>query len=164
MGTMDSSCLSLAPDTLAAIDQNDGKSKLILFNWLTYCSVSALHLIDLTSNRQTTTLPPIHHGQDILQVALSQTGGHESRLVAFVDRNRDVYLSAIRTRDNRRPGKLGTMVSSISWGTEASLLAGLRDSILSVWCCPQALYFDNHLLRRTTFSKDIRFVKKKCDF
>lgn len=89
-------------------------------------------------------------------MALSQTGSSDERLLAFLDRNRDVYLAAIRARDNRRPGKLGTMVSCLAWGTDAALLAGLRDSILSVWCCPQALHFDNQLLRRTTFSKDIR--------
>ena len=46
-----------------------------------------------------------------------------NRMVAFVDKNRDMFLAQVR-RSKPKLAKLGTMVQSLKWHDAASLLAG----------------------------------------
>ena len=66
-----------------------------------------------------------------------QTGHSTSRLLAFVDKNRDLFLTRIRFRpmtssaasgvaNQPLSAKLGSMVQSMQWNTECNMLATIR--------------------------------------
>lgn len=117
---------------------------------------SVIHILDITSGRQATSLPPVNHTLGVNKVALSQVRNAQDRQLCFVDRNYDIYICHVRGNDFRKISKLGVMIQSVVWNTETNILAGLQDSILSIWFFPAALYIDKYLLRRTTLIKDLR--------
>lgn len=115
-----------------------------------------VHILDITSGRQATNLPPVNHTLSVIKVALSQVRSPQERQLCFLDRNQDIYICHVRGNDFRKISKLGAMIQSMDWNTETNILAGLQDSLLSVWFFPTALYIDKYLLRRTTLVKDLR--------
>ncbi|KAL0273596.1 UNVERIFIED_CONTAM: hypothetical protein PYX00_006229 [Menopon gallinae] len=137
---LDSSQISLSPETLAVLCQTDDK---------------VINLFDISSGRQATNLSPVHHTLGITKICLSQAQTAQERQLAFVDRNRDVYICYVQGTDYRKVSKLGVMVQSLSWNTEVNILAGAQDSMLTVWLFPTALYIDKSILRRTTLFKDL---------
>jgi hypothetical protein len=67
---------------------------------------------------------------------LNQTGHSTGRMLAFVDKNRDLFLTRIRFRPTGsgpanlpQSAKLGSMVQSMQWNNEANMLATIRVTI-----------------------------------
>lgn len=92
------------------------------------------------------------HALDIDEVHLSQMGHAYERKFAFVDRNRDLYLSTVS--DKPDPVKLATMVDSARWNDENDMLLAVADGKLLVWLYPHAAFTDRELLQRTRSEQD----------
>lgn len=49
------------------------------------------------------------------------------------------------------------MAYSIAWATDANVLAAMLDANLSVWLCPNCVYYsDSKVIRRTRIDKESR--------
>ncbi|KAK6619099.1 hypothetical protein RUM44_003481 [Polyplax serrata] len=138
--TIDSTGISLSGDTLAILDQNDDK---------------CIHLLDISSSRQATSLAPVQHVLGVMSAALNQSQGTQERQLAFTDRNRDAYICFVYGHEYRKISKLGVMIQTLSWNPEVNMLAGLQDSTLTIWLYPTALYIDKQLLRKCSIVKDL---------
>jgi hypothetical protein len=75
-----------------------------------------------------------------------QTGPALARHVALLDKNKDLWLYAVR--DPKRCAKLGAMAVSFSWHTHANLLVGLTGGRLVQWLHPAAALVDPLLEQR----------------
>ena len=99
------------------------------------------------------------HRMEIAEVALDQVGLSSQRKLAFIDKNRDLFLTSLAFRSNTKniqqaPGKLGSMVISVAWNTEANMLAALQDTRLTVYLYPSVIFVDKGLLGRTVIERD----------
>lgn len=123
--------LSISSDTVAM--RNPVNSKSILF-------------FDCLSGKpvENTT---ITHNLDIVSIALSQPGNFAQRKVAFVDRNRDMFLSIVSRLQTRQ--KISTMVTSLLWHASNEALTAITDSYLTVWYSPSMLFLDADLVSQT---------------
>uniref|UniRef100_A0A7S1KX12 Guanine nucleotide-binding protein subunit beta-like protein n=1 Tax=Neobodo designis TaxID=312471 RepID=A0A7S1KX12_NEODS len=123
--------VSLSHDTCAIRDPADSK-RIIFF--------------DAINGRPIKDLQVAHH-LDVLELALSQYGPQQDRKLAFVDRNRDLYLVAIHSRLPTQ--KLATMVSSAAWNDSTETLTAIADCRLVTWYYPSAVFVDRDLLVHT---------------
>ena len=99
------------------------------------------------------------HRLEIAEVALDQVGHSHQRKLALVDKNRDLFLTSLAFRSNTKniqqaPGKLGSMVISVAWNTQANMLAALQDTRLTVYLYPSVIFVDKGLLGRTMIERD----------
>ncbi|KAI5705320.1 hypothetical protein M8J75_013885 [Diaphorina citri] len=135
------STISISSDVVLIRDQIDEK---------------LIHIFDISSSSSSNVTAPLSHSHEITQLAVNQTGSLQERHVAFIDKNRDLYLSMVSTKgSNRRCHKLGIMVQSICWNTDVNILAAMQDSALCVWFFPAVVFADQGLLRKTVLLKDI---------
>ena len=68
---------------------------------------------------------------EIAEIALDEVGHQTQRKLAFVDKNRDLFLTNLGFRSSSKsikqaPGKLGSMVLSLKWNTESNMLTALQ--------------------------------------
>ena len=73
----------------------------------------------------------LQHRLEIAEIALDQVGHQTQRKLAYVDKNRDLFLTNLGFRSSSKsikqaPGKLGSMVLSLNWNTEANMLTALQ--------------------------------------
>lgn len=125
---------------------------------------------------------PIRHTHEIVDLAVSCNP--DEPLLAFVDKNRDLYVMPVhptsseqnssKSRRNHEsksnssatklgsgadsavggPFKLHTMVDTIKWNDQADILVALADSKLVTWYHPAVVYVDRDLLPATRVEKD----------
>ena len=137
--TLTSTTVSVSPDTIAVRDNADEK---------------AVHLFDASSGKPLNDGKAFMHRLEIMEIALDQTGLPNQRKMAFVDKNRDLFLSGInfrstgKTTTQQAPGKLGAMIQSLKWNTDCNMLAALQDTRLSIYLYPSVIYVDRGLLGR----------------
>lgn len=95
----------------------------------------------------------ITHDLDISSVQLSQgsPGQIGKRLVSFVDRNGDMYLSTI-TRP--APVKMASVVDSARWHDRSDMLIAMSDMKMVVWYYPHAMFLDRDLAQQTRYTRD----------
>ncbi|XP_062242738.1 intraflagellar transport protein 80 homolog [Platichthys flesus] len=132
--------VSLSNDTIAIRDQSDEK---IVF------------LFDALSGKPLDDGKPLSHKLEVVEIALNQCGPSAERKIAFIDKNRDLYLTPVRHL-GREPKicKIGSMVHSMAWNDTASLLCGIQDKQLTVWYYPSVVFTDKDLLSKTLYTKD----------
>eukprot|EP00796_Vickermania_ingenoplastis_P004139 gene4139-2981_t len=123
--------LSISPDTVAM--RNPANPRAILF----FDCMTGKPIEEAT----------ITHNLDIISVALSQPGSSFQRKVAYVDRNRDMFLSIVH--HNQFKQKISTMVSSLLWHDTNETLAAIADTRLTVWYYPSILFLDADLVPKT---------------
>ncbi|XP_065217449.1 intraflagellar transport protein 80 homolog isoform X2 [Planococcus citri] len=132
--------ISLSNDTLAIRDQIDDK---------------VIHLLEIGSS---VNPPPFTHKIGVTDLALNQAGSIQNRQLAFIDKNRDLYILSVPTKagisSSRKIDKLGIMVQSIFWNHDYNTLAGIQETTLTVWYYPGIVFVDPRLLRRSTLVKD----------
>uniref|UniRef100_A0A8C5PNY8 Intraflagellar transport protein 80 homolog n=1 Tax=Leptobrachium leishanense TaxID=445787 RepID=A0A8C5PNY8_9ANUR len=132
--------VSLSNDTIAIKDKGDEK---------------LIYLFDALSGKPFGDGKPLTHKMDILQIALDQSGHANGRKIAFVDKNRDLYISPVkRIGKEQRPIKIGTMVHTLAWNDVSNVLCGLQDNRFTVWYYPNVAYVDLNLLAKTLYEKD----------
>lgn len=136
--------VSLAPDTVVVVDSVDRRN---------------VQVLDATTGKPITK---IVHSAEVVNVCLNQHAlGPKSRLLAFVDRNRDLFVASLNvtTSISGTPTvvptlKLHSHVESFIFNDDTDVLVGLADGRLSVSHYPAAAFVDKDLLPLTTSSSD----------
>ena len=131
---------TIADDMLAFIDQVDRK---------------LIRVYDPQNGKQ---LQEIRMKTDVIEASLAQTDifGPAERLMAIIDRSYDLHLVVVKRAGKVEPSKkLGMMIHSMVWHSEAALLAVIRDSKLRIFYFPQILYVEESILDSTWEDKDL---------
>jgi intraflagellar transport protein 80 len=96
-----------------------------------------------------------------MEILLDQAGTANERKIAFVDKNRELYLTNVRTIGNsRKVYKLGTNIQNFVWNDAYNMLAGIADNRFLVWYYPNITYVDKNLLSRSVYQKDATYFGK----
>ena len=128
--------ISIAPETVAVRDPMNAK-KILFYDALSGKPIKGVEVV---------------HELDILELKLSQYGTQADRMIVYVDRNRDLYLSNLRP--GSAPHKIATMTTSIKWHDTHSCLAAITDGCLSTWYLPAVMFLDRDLLADTRYVRD----------
>lgn len=164
--SLSSSILSLSNDTVAVRDPVDARRVLIY---------------DPHTGR-TVDDAVVEHSLEISELVLSQFGPQKDRKLAFIDRNRDLYITIVHARSSSSAGsssgggssssggaassagpassssgrsvKIATMVSSVAWNDQTETLIAIADSRLVTWLYPSVVFVDRDLLQRTRSVRD----------
>ncbi|XP_015262731.1 PREDICTED: intraflagellar transport protein 80 homolog [Gekko japonicus] len=132
--------VSLSNDTLAVRDKSDEK---------------VIYLFETLSGKPLGDGKPLSHKTEILEIALDQKGLTNERKIAFVDKNRDLYITSVkRFGKEQKIIKIGTMVHTLAWNDTCNILCGLQDTRFTVWYYPSVVYVDKDLLPKTLYEKD----------
>lgn len=132
--------ISLSNDTIALRDKSDEK---------------VIFLFDSLTGKALGDGKPLTHKMEVVDIALDQCGLSNERKIAFIDKNRDLYLTSIH-HPGREPNicKIGSMVHSMAWNDSANILCGIHDNQFTVWYFPSVVFVDKELLPHTLFIKD----------
>ncbi|XP_069928689.1 intraflagellar transport protein 80 homolog isoform X2 [Oryctolagus cuniculus] len=132
--------VSLSNDTIAIKDKADEK---IIF------------LFEATTGKPLGDGKLLSHKNEILEIALDQKGLTHDRKIAFIDKNRDLYITSVkRFGKEEQIIKLGTMVHTLAWCDTCNILCGLQDTRFTVWYYPNTVYVDRDILPKTLYEKD----------
>jgi len=137
--------VSVSSDMLAIRDQRDPK---------------VVHILDINSGAPIGK--PIQHTNDVLVIRLDQCPGMAMRHLCLVDTNRDLHIAVLR-RSRPKMAKLGTMVQSLAWHEEHSMLAAVTNGKLAVWYYPSAAFVDPDILPTTRSDRDATEFGKTPD-
>ncbi len=137
--------VSISADTVCVVDSAD---------------TSAIQIMDAVTGRQ---MAKLQHNCEVTFVCLNQhTLGPQDRLLAFCDKNRDLFISNLMASGavggKGQPAvptfKLHSHVESCVFSDETDVLVGLADGRLHVWYQPAVAYVDRDLLPLTTSSTE----------
>jgi len=139
--------VSLSPDTLVVVDCTDAKQ---------------MQVLDTSSGK---VIGKIVHTAEVTNVYLNQHNlGPQERLLAYSDRNRDLFISALHTTTitimvqsgilNVPTYKLNSHVESFIFNDETNVLVGLADGRIKFWYHPDVAFIDKDLLPLTTTSSE----------
>jgi len=141
--------VSLAGDTLAIVDRAYVEAPAGKDSDGAPPAACAVRFFDTATGKSVGA--PLPHNLDILSISLNQIGPSTERMLIFVDRNRDLYITPVA---KPFPFKLGTMVDSAMWNDETNMLAAMVDQKLVVWHYPNVVYVDKDLMPLTKYVKD----------
>ena len=85
----------------------------------------------------------MEHGLEIVEINLNKTDISSDRKIAYVDSNRDLFMTPVHKRDVI---KLCTMTNSFLWNDTFDILAAISDSRLITWYYPNAIYVDKEIM------------------
>mmetsp|Transcript_5293 Transcript_5293/g.8626 ORF Transcript_5293/g.8626 Transcript_5293/m.8626 type:complete len:779 (+) Transcript_5293:121-2457(+) len=139
--------VSLSPDTLCVVDSVDGRN---------------IQILDAASGR---IMGKLNHGAaEVVAVQLNQHSlGPQERILAYADRNRDLYVAALHSGGGGGPSggvlniptfKLGSHVESFIFNDDTNVLVGLADGSLKFWYQPEVALVDKDLLALTTTASE----------
>ncbi|NXC25987.1 IFT80 protein, partial [Campylorhamphus procurvoides] len=138
--TLNAQTVSLSNDTLAVKDKADEK---------------VIYIFEALSGKPLGDGKPLTHKTEIVEIALDQKGLTSERKIAFIDKNRDLYITSVkRFGKEQKIVKIGTMVQSLAWNDTSNILCGIQDSRFTVWYYPNTVYVDKDLLPKTLYEKD----------
>ena len=86
----------------------------------------------------------IEHTSDIVELAMNYS--EMDRKIAFIDSNKDLYISPIAKPD---VVKIGTMAETLKWNAYNDALACFADGKLVIWGYPNAAYIDKDILEHS---------------
>ncbi|XP_016963180.1 intraflagellar transport protein 80 homolog [Drosophila biarmipes] len=135
--------LSLGLDVLAVRDNSDP---------------TLLHLFDLIPGASRQYEPhSLKAKQQLAEIAACRAGTSDDQFVAFIDSNRELFVSGTRSLSGERTDeiyKIGTQLTSIMWASETNILVGVHDSCYSIWYCPGEGAADPTIIALTTVTLD----------
>ncbi|XP_016984193.1 intraflagellar transport protein 80 homolog [Drosophila rhopaloa] len=135
--------LSLGLDVLAIRDNSDP---------------TLLHLFDLIPGASRQYDPhSLRAKQQLAEIAACRAGTAEDQFVAFIDANRELFVSETRNLSGERTDeiyKIGTQLIAIMWASETNILVGVHDSCYSIWYCPGEGAADPTIIALTTITLD----------
>ncbi|KAM9696733.1 intraflagellar transport protein 80 homolog isoform 2-T4 [Dama dama] len=132
--------VSLSNDTIAIKDKADEK---IIF------------LFEASTGKPMGDGKFLSHKNEVLEIALDQKGLTNDRKIAFIDKNRDLYITSVkRFGKEEQIVKLGTMVHTLAWSDTCNILCGLQDTRFTVWYYPNTVYVDRDILPKTLYERD----------
>ncbi|CAI4226047.1 unnamed protein product [Auanema sp. JU1783] len=131
---------ALANDTIVFRDRGD---------------IKTLHFFDPSTSKPQGD-GALTHENDIMEVAISQTGPLSERTVAFRDQNSNIHLALVKTyRLSQRIAKIGSLVEQLTFNDVSNILAGVADNRLVVWPAPGIVFTDRSLLPISVIEKSI---------
>lgn len=137
---LNSRCVSLGLDTLAIRDYSDQ---------------SLIHVFDLLPGATRQEEPyTIQNKSALVEVAVCRFGNPDDQYLVFIDVNRDLFITNVRSGPDYIIHKIGTQVCTVMWSSDTNILVGLHDSCYSVWYCPGEACTDPTLIALTTFTFD----------
>ena len=93
------------------------------------------------------------HSLPVIEIHLNQVEQTLERKIAFLDINRDLYMTTVhRTEKNN---KVATICDSFSWHDKFDVLAALADSKITTFFYPDVSFIDNSLFQLTNVSKEV---------
>ncbi|NXU15940.1 IFT80 protein, partial [Pardalotus punctatus] len=129
--------VALSNDTLAVKDKADEK---------------VIYIFEALSGKPLGDGKPLTHETEIVEIALDQKGHTNERKIAFIDKNRDLFITSVkRFGKEQKIVKIGTMVQSLAWNDNSNILCGIQDSKFTVWYYPNTVYVDKDLLPKTLY-------------
>ncbi|NWV82152.1 IFT80 protein, partial [Dasyornis broadbenti] len=132
--------VALSNDTLAVKDKADEK---------------VIYIFEALSGKPLGDGKPLTHKTEIVEIALDQKGLTSERKIAFIDKNRDLFITSVkRFGKEQKIVKIGAMVQSLAWNDTSNILCGIQDSRFTVWYYPNTVYVDKDLLPKTLYEKD----------
>ncbi|XP_076837223.1 intraflagellar transport protein 80 homolog isoform X1 [Brachyhypopomus gauderio] len=132
--------VSLSNDTIAIRDKSDEK---------------VVFLFDAQTGKAIGDGKPLTHKMEVMEIALDQCGPSSDRKIALIDKNRDLYVAAVRRLGREQTlHKLGTMVHTMAWNDSTNILCGIQDAQFTVWYYPNVVFVDKNLLPKTLYTKD----------
>uniref|UniRef100_A0A8C6HZ14 Intraflagellar transport 80 n=1 Tax=Mus spicilegus TaxID=10103 RepID=A0A8C6HZ14_MUSSI len=132
--------VSLSNDTIAIKDKADEK---IIF------------LFEASTGKPLGDGKLLSHKNEISEIALDQKGLTNDRKIAFIDKNRDLYITSVkRFGKEEQIIKLGTMVHTLAWCDTCNILCGIQDTRFTVWYYPNTIYVDRDILPKTLYERD----------
>ncbi|XP_072320219.1 intraflagellar transport protein 80 homolog [Eucyclogobius newberryi] len=131
--------ISLSNDTIALRDKSDEK---------------VIYLFDALTGKGFGDGKPLTHKMEVVDVALDQCGPFSERKIAFIDKNRDLYLTSVHHGRQPKICKIGSMVHCMQWNDSANILCGIQDNQFTVWYYPSVVFVDKELLPHTLYIKD----------
>ena len=135
--------VALSPHTLVVVDTTDAKN---------------IYILDAMTAKQIAKFT--HASAEVTQVNLNQQATTaQERLMAFCDRNRDLYVTSLNISGSGQitPSmvfKTHSHVESFMFNDETDVLVGLADGRLNVWHSPGVPFIDKDLLPLTLTSVD----------
>jgi len=130
--------ISIAQDILALIDTSN--PKLVKF-------------FEVQSGEPSNFV--LEHSLDITDINLNKSDIASERKIAFVDSNKDLFLSPTYKRDII---KLAAMTDSFLWNDRNDTLAAVADGRLVSWYYPNAIYVDKDLMDLTKVIKEVNEI------
>lgn len=135
---------------------------------------SLLHLFDLIPGASRQYEPQsLRAKQQLAEIAACRAGSADDQFIAFIDTNRELYISETRHLSGATTGpgggggggagaaagsdeiyKIGTQLTSIKWASETNILVGVHDSCYSIWYCPGEGAADPTIIALTTITLD----------
>jgi len=134
--------LTISQDILALIDPSN--NKLIRF-------------YEVQSGKPTNFT--LEHSLDIAEINLNKSDSANERKIAFIDSNRDLFLSPTFKRDII---KLAAMTDSFLWNDRNDILAAVADGRLLAWYYPNAIYVDKDLMELAKVTKELHDIGQMC--
>ncbi|XP_055022871.1 intraflagellar transport protein 80 homolog isoform X1 [Boleophthalmus pectinirostris] len=131
--------ISLSNDTIALRDKSDEK---------------VIYLFDALTGKAFGDGKPLTHKMEVVDVALDQCGPLKERKIAFIDKNRDLYLTSVHHGRQPKICKIGSMVHCMQWNDSSNILCGIQDNQFTVWYYPSVVFVDKDLLPHTLYVKD----------
>uniref|UniRef100_A0A8B9FWK3 Intraflagellar transport 80 n=1 Tax=Amazona collaria TaxID=241587 RepID=A0A8B9FWK3_9PSIT len=132
--------VSLSNDTLAVKDKADEK---------------VIYIFEALSGKPLGDGKPLAHKTEIVEIALDQKGLTSERKIAFIDKNRDLYITSVkRFGKEQKIVKIGTMVQTLAWNDTSNILCGIQDTRFTVWYYPNTVYVDKDLLPKTLYENE----------
>ncbi|PIO28189.1 hypothetical protein AB205_0149880, partial [Aquarana catesbeiana] len=114
-----------------------------------------IYLFDALSGKPVGDGKPLAHKIEIVEIALDQGGQLNERKIAFIDKNRDLYISPVRKFGKEQISiKIGSMVHTLAWNDVSNILCGIQDNRFTVWYYPNVAFVDKELLPKTISEKD----------
>ena len=110
---------------------------------------------DITSGKP--AVVNIEHGLEITELMLNQTENPSERKVAFVDANKDLFISPVHKPEVT---KISSMVDSFMWNERNDILACVADGRFIAWLFPNGIYIDRDLLEQAKVVRDVHDLGK----
>lgn len=85
---------------------------------------------------------PLKHSMEIAELALNKQNLGSGRQLAFVDKNRDLFITKVLKPEMH---KLGSIIETISWNDDNDLLVAIMDTKFVVWYYPSAVFVDEDI-------------------
>ena len=130
--------LSISQDILAIIDTSN--SKLVKF-------------FEVLTGKPTNFV--LEHSLDVTDINLNKSDIASERKIAFVDSNKDLFLSPTYKRDII---KLAAMTDSFLWNDKNDTLTAVADGRLVSWYYPNAIYVDKDLMDLSKVVKELNEI------
>lgn len=95
----------------------------------------------------------VEHSLPIIEIDLNQVEQSLERKIAFLDVNRDLYLTTVHKTEKNN--KITTICDSFQWHDKHDVLASIADSKLTTFFYPTVSFIDNSLFTLTNSVKEV---------